>query len=112
MRDCLPYLLRSASEIESFRARNARLIELHRNRYKTWFNSLPLFRWAPLPLDSPELALIVGLLCILYIDGEINLTVSRDGGAVMRGVMSDTEMDEWERQHTARLGTGLRKKAK
>ena len=92
---CLPYLLRTTQEIESFRTRNARLLEFHRHRYRAWFNSLPLFRWVPLPLDSPEIGLIVGILCILYVDGEINLTVSRDGGAVMRGVMSDEEYNEY-----------------
>lgn len=30
----------------------------------------------------------------------------------MRGVMSDSEMDEWEKQHTVRLRTGLRRKVK
>lgn len=64
-----------------------------------WFQGLPLYEWVPLHPRPGEEAAFVRLLCLLYIDGRINLTFSRDMDAVMRGALTDQEHEAWCESH-------------
>lgn len=95
MADVRPYLLRTRFQVESFRERHAGLISEKGAAMRNWFQGLPLYEWVPFRCRSGEESATVGLLCHLYIQGDINLTVSSDGRCIQRGTLSDGEHETW-----------------
>lgn len=90
------YLLYTAKQISDFRSRYAAFIAKYRKSYREWFQSLPEWGWVALPvMDERTAEAVIGLLCILYIDGEINLTVDRTVTKIQRGPLDRKEYDEW-----------------
>lgn len=99
MTQAIPYLLRSQEQIAAFRKRHAALIEKKGPQLADWFNALPLYEWVRLQCHPGQEELTVGLLCILHLDGKINLTVSDSGERIQRGALSLDEYEEWALQH-------------
>ena len=90
------YLLRYQWQIDQYRQQYAGFIEKYGERYRQWFQSLPMWEWVPLPwMDDKRARAVIGLLCILYIDGYINLTVNEEVTKVYRGPISDEEYEEY-----------------
>ena len=81
--DVTKYLLRTPAQQSSFRAEFSRAIERNRDAWTRWVNQLPSARWceyiAPRS-DERTIRFTVGLICILYIDGYIDISFC-DGGA-------------------------------
>ena len=99
MVDMRPYLLRTQVQIEAFRERYAGLIREKSPAYRDWFQGLPLYEWVPFRCRSGQEEATIGLLCHLYIQGDINLTVSNDGRYIQRGALSDEEHKAWCKVH-------------
>lgn len=94
------YLLYTESEIALFREQYAGFIEKYGEKYRQWFQRLPMFEWVPLPYMNDKMArAVIGLLCILYIDGLINLTVNSAVSKVYRGPLSEEEYNEYIKQN-------------
>ena len=91
----IPYLLRTRSQLESFRQRHEALIRERGPAMREWFQGLPLYEWVPFRCRIGQEEATVGLLCHLYWEGEINLTVSRDGAYIQRGALSEEEYRQW-----------------
>ncbi len=90
------YLLYTAKQISDYRSRYITFIAKYRKAYRDWFQSLPGWEWVRLPMmDERTAEAVIGLLCILYIDDEINLTVDKTVTMVMRNPISDEEYNEW-----------------
>ena len=95
------YLLYTESEIAMFREQYAGFIEKYGEQYRQWFQRLPMFEWVPLPYMNDKMArAVIGLLCILYIDGLINLTVNSAVSKVYRGPLSEEEYNEYIKQNS------------
>lgn len=59
-----------------------------------------MFEWVPLPIMNDKMArAVIGLLCILYIDGDINLTVNNEVSKVYRGPLSEEEYNDYIKQN-------------
>ena len=106
------YLLRTELEIKAFRNRYAEGIKKFAPQYLVWFNSLPIFQWSMLRVTKQNAEFIIGLLCILYIDGKINITFSSDCAQIMHNPLTDEEMEpflphpqEQETSNTQENGT-------
>lgn len=83
------YLLYTPEQISGYRTRYAAFISKYRKAYRDWFQSLPGWEWVRLPvMDERTAEMVIGILCILYIDDEINLTVDKTVTMVMRRSMS------------------------
>lgn len=94
------YLLRYQCQIDQYRQQYAGFIEKYGERYRAWFQSLPLWEWVPLPyMDERTAKAVIGLLCILYIDGMINLTFNSEVTKVQRGHLTDEEYEEYVKQN-------------
>lgn len=94
------YLLYTQSEIALFREQYAGFIEKYGEQYRQWFQRLPMFEWVPLPYMNDKMArAVIGLLCILYIDGHINLTVNSAVSKVYRGPLNEEEYNEYIKQN-------------
>lgn len=93
------YLLRRQWQIDAFRARYAKFIENNSDRFLNWFQSLPLYKWVKIPFEERTMEAGIGLLCLLYIDGKINLCVNSSITCVQRFANSDKEYDEYMAQH-------------
>ena len=90
------YLLRTQREIALFREKYAGFIQKYGEQYRQWFQRLPMCEWVPLPYMNDKMArAVIGLLCILYNDGHINLTVDNEVSKVFRGPLSDEEYNEY-----------------
>ena len=93
------YLLRTQREIALFREQYAGFIQKYGEQYRQWFQRLPMCEWVPLPCMNDKMArAVIGLLCILYIDGHINLTVNNEVSEVYRNPLSDEEYQEYINQ--------------
>lgn len=95
----IPYLLRTQRQIDAFRERHADLIRDKGPALAEWFNRLPLYEWKRLQCRPGQEEAMTGLLCHLYLTGEINITFSRDGEYIQRGVLKDDEYQDWAREH-------------
>ena len=94
------YLLRTQREIALFREQYAGFIEKYGEQYRQWFQSLPMCEWVLLPCMNDKMArAVIGLLCILYIDGHINLTVNNEVSMVYRGPLSEEEYNDYIKQN-------------
>lgn len=90
------YLLYTDEQISDYRSRYAAFIAKYRQAYRDWFQSLPVLEWVALPImDERTAEAVIGLLCILYIDGEINLTVDNTVTKIQRGPLDAKEYEEW-----------------
>ena len=93
------YLLRTQREIALFSEKYAGFIQKYGEQYRQWFQRLPMCEWVPLPYMNDKMArAVIGLLCILYIDGHINLTVDNEVSKVYRNPLSDEEYQEYINQ--------------
>ena len=90
------YLLRYDAQARAFRRRfrEEALVRAMRS-IEVWFQNLPLFEWVPFRPEPGKEELIIGLLCLLYIDGRINLTFSSDMRSLQRGALSPEEYHKW-----------------
>lgn len=95
---CIPYLLRTQAQIDAFRESHGELIREKSDPMASWFNGLPLYQWVRLQCRPGEEAATVGLLCILYLDGRINISFSRDGDHIRREALSPDEYEDWARK--------------
>lgn len=93
------YLLRTQREIALFREKYAGFIQKYGEQYRQWFQRLPMCEWVPLPYMNDKMArAVIGLLCILHIDGQINLTINNEVSEVYRNPLSDEEYQEYINQ--------------
>lgn len=96
------FLLRYTWQTEAFRSRYDAFIRKNRGAFLEWWGRLPLYEWVALPFEGETLPTGIGLLCLLYIDGEVNLAFNSSVTAVQRYAASDEEYNEyidklWER---------------
>lgn len=97
-----PYLLRTQAQIDAFRESHGKLIREKNDPMASWFNGLPLYQWVRLQCRPGEEAATVGLLCILYLDGRINISFSRDGEYIRREALDLEEYQAWTTQRYKR----------
>ena len=93
------YLLRADWQIQAFRNRYAKFIQNNHDRFLEWFLKLPLYEWVRLPFQETKMEAGLGLLCLLYIDGEINLCVDKTVTLIQRFANSDKEYDDYITDH-------------
>ena len=89
------YLLRTPSQIRSFRLRYARLLEARSSVFLNWVRSLPLMEWSPLLIRQGYEEQTIGILCILYIDGQICISFSEDMQFIRNEPLDDEEYRKW-----------------
>lgn len=104
MADYSRYLLYYDSQIEAFRKQNEKRILQNRDSFRSWFEKLELERWYNYirpGTSEAEAAFTVGMFCILYIDGEINITFSeKTADKIKRGPKSEEEFQIWLENNT------------
>lgn len=94
------YLLRTQRDIALFREKYAGFMQKYGEQYRQWFQRLPMCEWVPLPYMNDKMArAVIGLLCILYNDGHINLTVDNEVSKVFRGPLSEEEYNDFIKQN-------------
>ena len=93
------YLLRYPAQIEAFRVRHASFIEKNSERILKWFLSQPLYQWVRLPFNAKTEEAGLGTLCLLYIDGKINLCIDRTVTYCQRFANSEKEYEEYIQEH-------------
>lgn len=95
MTDNRPYLLDTASKKAAFVVKYGGHIEKFRRPYISWISELPMMEWInPLQGSSasnPEF--VIGLVCLLYIEGEINISFSDPAAELLR--REPASLDEW-----------------
>lgn len=89
------YLLRTPSQIRSFRLRYARLLEARSSVFLNWVRSLPLMEWSPLLIRQGYEEQTIGILCILYIDGQICISFSEDMQFIRNEPLDEDEYRQW-----------------
>lgn len=98
------YLLYYDSQIEAFRKEHKKRILQDRDNFRAWFETLELERWYNYVrpgASEKEVAYTVGLFCILYLDGEINITFKQDtADQIKRSPKSEAEYQKYLENNT------------
>lgn len=104
MADYSRYLLYYDSQVEAFRKRYENKIPKDRDHFRAWFERLEFERWYSYVrpgASEEEAAYTVGLFCILYLDGEINITFSQDNAdKIKRSPKSKEEYQKYLENYT------------
>lgn len=99
------YLLRTPSQIRLFRLRYARMIEDRSSVFLNWVRSLPMMEWSPLLIRQGYEEYTIGILCILYIDGQICISFSEDMQFIRNEPLDDDEYRQWSETFFKRYET-------
>ncbi len=89
------YLLRTPSQVMAFRERYARTIDSRAEAFRAWVRSLPMMEWYPLLIRPGNEELSIGIICILYIDGQICISFSEDMQFIRNEPLDDEEYRQW-----------------
>lgn len=97
MNEC--FLLRYTWQTERFRTDYADFIAKYSEKYREWFQGLPLYEWVRIPWKGKQLEPSIKILCLLYIEGKINLTFDNTVTMVQRGALTPEEHEEYVKKH-------------
>lgn len=97
MTDYSEFLIRTDEQAGDFKARYGDYIESSSTQMEQWVKALPLGRWFEVGMDPKAAEGVIGLLCILYVDGRINVTFNRQATAIRRDPESLEEFWNMER---------------
>lgn len=78
------YLLRTDQQVASYVTRYARFVKAYRTAYRDWIQTLPYFEWVPLQLKPGQEEAIIGLICVLHLDGDVSISFRSDMQAIRR----------------------------
>ena len=86
MTDPREYILRTRAQAEHFRERYASIVRARLQVYVKWIRSLPLLTWVPYlsQVEEKDQEAVIGLICLCYLDGFVNITFSRDFRMIRR----------------------------
>ena len=89
------FLIRTDVQEAEFRERYRQFILRHYEEYTRWIDSLPLCTRTPYLAGVPDKAVpaVIGLICLLHIDGRVNIQFSEDMTKISRQPAS---LEEWE----------------
>lgn len=89
------YLLYTERQILAYRQKYFNFVKKASQAYISWINSLPLMEWTRLMLPKGQEEAIIGLLCILLIDGQVKILFNNTCTSIRREFTTDEEFEEW-----------------
>lgn len=89
------YLLRNERDRAAFIERFDPVIRKNAAALEAWFGRLPLYEWVQFKPPAGKEEIVIGILCLLYLEGRINLSFSRDLRFIPREAASVEEYDAW-----------------
>lgn len=89
------FLLRYTWQTAQFRQAYADFIAKYSGKYLEWFLSLPLYEWVAIPWRGKQLEPSIKILCLLYIEGKIQLCFNNSVTMVQREALTPEEFQEW-----------------
>lgn len=89
------HLLRYKWQIEQFKVEYEEVIKRNGEKMLTWFNSLRIYRWYNLPWKGNQAKAAIGILCLFYQEGRINLCFNKEVTMVMRYANSREEFNNY-----------------
>lgn len=98
MTDYCAFLIRTNGQAEGFKARYGDYVSSSAAQMEQWVKALPMGRWFEVGTSSKAAEGVIGLLCLLYADGRINVTFNRQATAIRRDPESLEEFlsSEWK----------------
>lgn len=97
MLDYTQYLLYTESQINDFRRKYASFISQKGASVADWINSFPVMERVDYLKSVPErnIGPVIGLLCILIIDGQISITFIEEARRIYRNPGTIEEWKAW-----------------
>lgn len=90
------YLLRYRYQYDAFRKENEALLRERSQAFKDWVLSLPWMKWVELRLRTEQEArAVIGIICVLYWDKEINISFSNDMRCIRNEPRNEEERIAW-----------------
>lgn len=102
MSNPMDFLLRDARQAEAFRSEFRSFALAREAEYAAWIGSLPPCVWVRHLDGVPEdkWRLVVGMECLAYLDGLVNVTFSEDGLMIRRDPRDEDEFWTWAERKT------------
>lgn len=99
--DYTKYFLYTEQQREAFIASNDLMIQKNRKAFANWINNLPLgVRVSYLDrIKENERGFIIGLLCLLYCEEQINISFHEEGRLLSREPRNDKEYITWVKEY-------------
>lgn len=97
MPDFKSFLLHTDQQVRDFRQRYASFIGQKGASVADWINRLPVMQKVDYLKSVPErnIGPVIGLLCILILDGQISITFVDDARCIYRNPGSIEEWETW-----------------
>lgn len=97
MTDYRQYLLYTDEAIESFKTKYTGYIEKNRDRFREWIAGFPCCERVEYlkSFQEQQRPFIIGLLCLLILDGSINVTFHDRAQILHRNPSSVQEWESW-----------------
>lgn len=97
MPDYTSYLLRGDDRIAAFRQQYATFLRTQSQKYIDWVRSFPVMKRIDYLQSVPErnIPAVIGMLCILLIDGHIHITFHDGARTIHRDPGSIEEWEAW-----------------
>lgn len=89
------YLLYTERQILAYRQKYFNFVKKASQAYISWINSLPLMEWTRIMLPKGQEEAIIGLLCILLIDGQVKILFNNTCTSIRREPTTEEEFEEW-----------------
>lgn len=98
MTDPGQHILRTSAQADRFRELYADVIRARHRVYVRWIRSLPLLTWVPYlsQVEEKDQEAVIGLICLCYLDGIVNITFSRDFRMIRRDPDSYEDFPEYK----------------
>lgn len=97
--DIKQYLLSSPRQKADFLAKYPGVMERCQEPYLRWLRKLPLMEWSPLVLRPGEEEVAVGIICLLYQSGYVNITFHGSLSQIRREPQSEQEFLDWAKRN-------------
>lgn len=89
------YLLRYQSQIDAFRESHKDELRQYAGAYRRWIQSLTMMKWVPLQLRPEDEEVVIGIICILYVDKFVNISFSDDMRCIRNEPRNEQERLAW-----------------
>lgn len=86
MTDLKEYMLYTKEQADLFEQNHAAIVRARLKVYASWISNLPLGEWIPFleQVARKDYEVVIGLICLCYRKGLVNITFSRDYWKIRR----------------------------
>ncbi len=96
-------ILATEKDVQDYKAKYSKFYERNKYQYLVWYNRLPFMKWISLDISEDNKDKIIGLLCLLHLQGMIYIEFDINATKIRRYPRNDQEIEQWINQDKNRI---------